>query len=199
MPFVKSRKHAAAPSSAGSPLAAALYTSLALATPAALAADGEADPAGVLPTRTLGKVEVVGEKQKPYTGQLASPKFDQPLVDTTRTVQVIGEDLFNEQGATTLSEALRNSAGVGTFYAGENGNTTTGDTVFMRGFDSSSSIFVDGVRDMGSISRDVFNLEQVEVLKGPAGTDYGRSAPTIGLYRHERRRLPSTCQTSCRV
>jgi catecholate siderophore receptor len=93
-------------------------------------------------------------------------------------VQVIGSDLFNEQGATTLSEALRNSAGVGTFYAGENGATSTGDTVFMRGFDSSSSIFVDGVRDLGSVSRDVFNLEQVEVIKGPAGTDFGRTAPT---------------------
>src|SRR3546814_4296393 len=48
----------------------------------------------------------------------------------------------------------------------------------MRGFDSSSSIFVDGVRDMGSVSRDVFNLEQIEVAKGPAGTDNGRTAPT---------------------
>src|SRR5690606_28582700 len=87
-------------------------------------------------------------------------------------------DLFNEQGATSLTEALRNSPGVGTFYAGENGNTTTGDTIYMRGFDSSSSIFVDGVRDLGSVSRDVFNLEQIEVAKGPAGTDNGRTAPT---------------------
>ncbi|RNF29634.1 catecholate siderophore receptor Fiu, partial [Massilia aurea] len=61
---------------------------------------------------------------------------------------------------------------------GENGNTNTGDAIFMRGFDTSSSIYVDGVRDIGSISRDVFNLEQIDVLKGPAGTDNGRSAPT---------------------
>src|SRR3546814_2839629 len=70
-------------------------------------------------------------------------------------IQVIGSDLFNEQGATTLTEALRNSPGVGTFYVGENGNTTTGDAVYMRGFDTSGSIFVDGIRDLGSISRDV--------------------------------------------
>ncbi|KAG1533608.1 hypothetical protein G6F50_015818 [Rhizopus delemar] len=87
-------------------------------------------------------------------------------------------DLFNQQGATTLTEALRNSPGVGTFYAGENGNTTTGDALFMRGFDTSNSLYVDGVRDLGSISRDVCNIEQVEVTKGPAGTDNGRSAPT---------------------
>ncbi|KLD74392.1 catecholate siderophore receptor Fiu, partial [Xanthomonas hyacinthi DSM 19077] len=73
---------------------------------------------------------------------------------------------------------LRNSPGVGTFYVGENGSTTTGDAIYMRGFDSSSSIFVDGVRDLGSISRDIFNIEQIEVEKGPAGTDNGRSAPT---------------------
>ena len=67
---------------------------------------------------------------------------------------------------------------MGTFFLGENGNTNTGDAVYMRGFDSSGSIYVDGVRDVGSISRDVFNIEQIDVLKGPAGTDSGRGSPT---------------------
>ncbi|MEO8314687.1 MAG: catecholate siderophore receptor Fiu [Pseudomonadota bacterium] len=109
---------------------------------------------------------------------VSSPKFTQPLQDTPQTIQVITRELFNQQGATTLTDALRNSAGVGTFYAGENGNTSTGDAVYMRGFDTSSSIFADGIRDLGSISRDVFNIDSVEVQKGPAGTDNGRSAPT---------------------
>jgi catecholate siderophore receptor len=108
----------------------------------------------------------------------SSPKFTQPLQDTPQTIQVIDKELFNQQGATTLTEALRNSPGVGTFYAGENGSTSTGDAIYMRGFDTSNSIFVDGVRDVGSVSRDVFNIEQVEVEKGPAGTDNGRTAPT---------------------
>ncbi len=105
-------------------------------------------------------------------------KFTQPVADTPQTIQVIDSELFNQQGATTLTEALRNSPGVGTFYAGENGNTTSGDSVSMRGFDTSGSIFVDGVRDLGSISRDIFNIEQIEVVKGPAGTDNGRTAPS---------------------
>jgi catecholate siderophore receptor len=67
---------------------------------------------------------------------------------------------------------------VGAFYAGENGVTSTGDAVYMRGFDTSSSIFVDGVRDLGTASRDLFNIDQVEVVKGAASTDTGRSAPT---------------------
>ena len=45
----------------------------------------------------------------------------------------------------------------------------------MRGVDTSNSIYVDGIRDIGSVTRDTFNTQQVEVIKGPAGT--GRSAP----------------------
>ena len=44
----------------------------------------------------------------------------------------------------------------------------------LRGFNASNSLFVDGVRDDGLISRDVFNLEQVEVFMGPTGSDVGR-------------------------
>jgi catecholate siderophore receptor len=77
-----------------------------------------------------------------------------------------------------LTEALRNTAGVATFFLGENGTTNTGDAVFLRGYDASSAIFVDGIRDLGSISRDVFNVQQVEVVKGPVGADIGRTAPT---------------------
>jgi catecholate siderophore receptor len=173
MSYIKRRKHAA-------PTTLALVAAgMALSPLAASAQDAIGGPAADDQTRTLGNVEVVGEAPKRYTAdRVASPKFTQPLVDTTQTIQVIGAELFNEQGATSLTEALRNSPGVGTFYAGENGNTTTGDTNYMRGFDSSSSIFVDGVRDLGSVSPDVFNLEQIEVAKGPAGTDNGRTAPT---------------------
>ena len=58
----------------------------------------------------------------------------------------------------------------------------------MRGFDTSGSIFVDGVRDLGSISRDIFNIDQVEVVKGPAGTDIGRGAAS-GCRRGRSTRL----------
>ena len=44
----------------------------------------------------------------------------------------------------------------------------------LRGFDASGNIFVDGARDSGSYSRDIFNVEQVEIAKGPA-SDNGRS------------------------
>jgi len=135
-----------------------------------------AAPVDVVPET---KVEVVGKYENAFRAeQASSPKYTERLVDTAQTLQVIKKELFEQQGALTLTEALRNTPGVGAFFLGENGNTTTGDAIFMRGFDTSSSIFVDGVRDVGSISRDVFNLEQIEVLKGPAGTDNGRGSPT---------------------
>ena len=169
--YIQSRKHT------HSGLGSSLGLFAAATAVAALGLPAQAQTADAAPA--LKEVKVEGAADTGYTpGALSSPKFTQPLVNTTQTVNIIKEQLLQEQGATTLTEALRNVPGAGTFYAGENGNTSTGDAVYMRGFDSSSSIYVDGVRDMGSVSRDMFNIDQVEVTKGPAGTDYGRSAPT---------------------
>jgi len=114
---------------------------------------------------------------------LADPKFNQPLADTTRTVTVVPEKVIQEQHATTLTDALKNVAGAGAFFAGENGSTSTGDAIYMRGVDTSNSIYLDGIRDLSSTSRDTFNTESVEVIKGPSGSDYGRSAPSGSINR----------------
>lgn len=105
----------------------------------------------------------------------ASPKLTQALVDTPKTVQVLKKEMLQEQGAVSLMEALRNTPGI-TMQLGENGNTAAGDTFQMRGFSTQASTFVDGVRDLGAVTRDVFNVEQVEVVKGAAGADIGRGA-----------------------
>ena len=174
MSYIRNRKYAPASRHATSALSTAtLAAGIALALPPVSA---HADESGQV--KTLGKIEVQGDDANVNNTTVSSPKFTQPLSDTPQTIQVITKEVFHQQGATTLTEALRNSPGVGTFYAGENGNTSTGDTVYMRGFDTSSSIFVDGIRDLGSVSRDLFNVDSVEVAKGPAGTDNGRSAPT---------------------
>jgi len=126
----------------------------------------------------LSKVSVEANALPGYRADSLSTKFTAPVKDTPQTMQIINSGLMLDQQTTTLTEALRNSPGVGTFFAGENGNSTTGDAVRMRGFDASSSIYVDGVRDMGSVSRDTFNTEQIEVVKGAAGSDYGRTSPS---------------------
>ena len=137
-------------------------TALAQESPAA-GSDHEEENTWELPTLT------VDEQRK----AVSSPKFTVPLVDTPQTISVVSSDIFNAQGATNLSEVLRNTPGI-TFAAGEGGNVASGDSFFMRGFDTSNSIFIDGVRDTGGYSRDTYNIEQVEIAKGPAGADTGR-------------------------
>ncbi|MGH8855658.1 MAG: catecholate siderophore receptor Fiu [Telluria sp.] len=170
MKTIKSRKHSQS-HMMGAALAAVLLPIAAHANDMDNAPPADAKPSS--------KVEIVGKAENAFKAEHASsPKYTEKLVDTAQTVQVIKKELFEQQGALTLTEALRNTPGVGAFFLGENGNTNTGDAIFMRGFDTSGSIFVDGARDVGSISRDVFNLEQIDVVKGPAGTDNGRGSPT---------------------
>lgn len=122
------------------------------------------------------EVSVKASRINPYKAdESASNKITQPLVDTPKTIQVIKKEVLREQGAVSLVDALRNTPGI-TMQLGENGNTSAGDTFQMRGFSTQTSTFVDGIRDLGAVTRDVFNLEQVEVVKGPAGSDIGRGA-----------------------
>src|SRR5688572_1565555 len=124
-------------------------------------------------------LDIAGQSEKVEVTASApgvqSPKYAVPLRDIAQTIAVIPRTVMEEQGATTLSEALRNVPGI-TLQAGEGGGSsnTAGDMFNMRGFNASNSLFVDGVRDDGLISRDVFNLEQVEVFMGPTGSDVGR-------------------------
>ena len=116
-------------------------------------------------------VDVTGPRQA--TRLVA--EYTAPLRDIPQTIEVIPRAAMEAQGVTTLSEALRNVPGI-TLQAGEGGgaSSTAGDMFNMRGFNASNSLFVDGVRDDGLVSRDVFNLEQVEVFMGPTGSDVGR-------------------------
>ena len=169
MAHIKSRKHPV-----GRRLNCSAAVALAvMAMPAyAQQADDAAKQSGTLP-----QITVQGAAETYKAEKVSSPKFTQPLVDTPQTITVIKKELLQDQGATTLTEALRNTPGV-TMTMGENGNTSTGDSIFLRGFDTSGSIFVDGIRDLGTVTRDVFNIEQVEVVKGPSGSDNGRGAPS---------------------
>lgn len=150
----------------------AVAVSLALAASAAQAQTSTAEE-----PKTLSRISVAATEpeETPKVDQVSSPKFTAPLLDTPQTITIVSQQVLQQQGATNLSQALRNTPGV-TFLLGENGNTATGDSIFMRGFDTQGSIFIDGIRDLGSVSRDTFNTEQVEIAKGPAGADYGRSA-----------------------
>lgn len=120
-------------------------------------------------------VTVTGHHDRYRTDTVSSPKKTEALVDTPQTVSVIARELLSDQNAVSLTDALRNTPGI-TMQLGENGSTAAGDTFQLRGFAAQSSIYLDGIRDLGAVSRDVFDVEQIEVAKGPAGSDSGRGA-----------------------
>ena len=178
MRYIQSRKHAAARQPRHRTTVA--LAAAAFALPGAVLAQAAAAPAAAASQArsetTLPTVKVQAAQDNDYKADVvSSPKFTQPIVDTPQTITVIRKELLQQQAATSLSEALRNTPGV-TMQLGENGSTQTGDSINLRGFDSSQSIFVDGIRDLGAVSRDVFNIDQVEVVKGPSGSDIGRGA-----------------------
>jgi catecholate siderophore receptor len=126
----------------------------------------------------LQKVDVVEVDKNDYTEKYkvdksSSSKVTQDLVDTPQTIQVITKKVMDEQQATTLQEALRNTPGI-TLNLGENGNTNSKDNINMRGFDIQGSIFKDGIRDLSNALKDMYNTEAVEVTKGAVGSDNGR-------------------------
>ncbi len=128
---------------------------------------------------TLGEVTVTAARGSAYNPQnVQSQKFTAPLVNTPQTVTVIPQAVYQQQAATNLADVLKNTPGI-TYNAGENGFVSGASNFNMRGFESSNNVFVDGSRDHGNNSRDIFNVESVEVAKGPAA-DNGRG--TAGGY-----------------
>ena len=105
--------------------------------------------------------------------RLQGDKLPQRLQDTPQSVTLVPQALLRAQGVTRLEDALKNVPGI-TLNAGE--GAARGDTVNLRGFSAFNDFFLDGVRDAAVYTRDSFNLEAVEVVKGPSATLFGRGS-----------------------
>jgi len=143
-----------------------------------------ADPAASTAI-TLDATSVNGKAEQASTDykveKASSQKYTAPLVDTPRSVTVIPQQVIKDTNALTLQDALRTVPGI-TFGAGEGGNPQ-GDRPFIRGFDAQGDTYLDGVRDTGAQTREIFAIESVEVAKGPNSAVGGRGAAggTINL------------------
>ncbi len=107
------------------------------------------------------------------TGHPTINTYATSLQDVAQNVQVIPERVLSEQAVNNLQDALKNVPGI-TLNAGEGG--THGDNINLRGFAASDDFFLDGLRDTGFYTRDSFNIEGIEVYKGPASTLFGRGS-----------------------
>lgn len=150
-------------------------------TPAAL---GVLLALGVLSTPTAFAQQQQDEAEKgiekiTVTGQLShysATKSDVPIMETSRSVSIETIDEITEKGALNLSEALTYSAGV---IGNPDGFDTRNDSAKVRGLrvpqyqDSLQSLF----GYYNNTRPDIYTLEQVEVLKGPASVLYGKGSP----------------------
>jgi catecholate siderophore receptor len=123
----------------------------------------------------LPEINVEGERSSDYqTAVPTLPKLTQPLRDTPQSITVVPRQVLEDRATTSTTDALRNVPGV-SLQAGEAGGGQ-GDNLSLRGFSARNDIFLDGMRDFGAYYRDAFNLESVEVLKGPSSVLFGRGS-----------------------
>ena len=119
------------------------------------------------------EVEVKGKVL--YVDQVNSLKPPVPILDVPQSVSVITDDDIKNQGFREIADIIRYSPGV---------NTSQGeghrDAVVFRGVRSTADFYQDGVRDDVQYYRSLYNVEQLEILRGPNALLFGRGG-TGGL------------------
>lgn len=154
----------------GALLASSLAVALAVPAHAEEAADG---PNIVVIGQREANANPNADPEAPFkVDRSQNGKFTEPLRDTPKTVTAIPKEVIDAIGATSFRDVVRSTPGV-TLGTGEGGNAF-GDRIFIRGFDARGDVYIDGVRDPGVTSREIFAVEQIEVIKGPSGTFGGR-------------------------
>lgn len=120
--------------------------------------------------KTLEVVEVVGEKEEyRVTNTTTATKTNTPLVDVPQSITVISEKLIRDQSMQNMGDVVRYVPGV-QMAQGEGHR----DAPILRGNTSTADFFINGMRDDVQYYRDLYNVEKVEVLKGPSGMIFGR-------------------------
>ncbi|MFZ9362676.1 MAG: TonB-dependent receptor [Arenimonas sp.] len=142
-------------------------TLLALSLSLALTSHAQASPED---PAVLDKIEVKGF---PFRYQASDPssamKTETALKDTPQAVTVVTEQQIDDQALHGMADILRYVPGVG-MAQGEGHR----DAPVMRGNASTGDFFTDGIRDDVQYFRDLYNVSQVEVLKGPNAMIFGR-------------------------
>jgi catecholate siderophore receptor len=134
------------------------------------AAESDASPEASMEAGDVPTVVVTGERLDYGSAATArSTKTDTPLIDVPQTIQVVTREQLNDQAQHSLGEVLRYVPGA-SVGQGE-GNR---DQVTLRGQNTSADFFLDGVRDDVQYFRSLYNVERVEILKGPTALLFGR-------------------------
>ena len=104
-----------------------------------------------------------------YSDQVTALKTPVPVLDVPQTVTIVTDDDIRSQGLREIGDIVRYTPGV---------NTSQGeghrDAVVFRGVRSTADFYLDGVRDDVQYYRSLYNVEQVEILRGPNALLFGR-------------------------
>ena len=129
----------------------------------------------VAQSTSVDEIVVTSEYNKPDTSALKMPI---PLVDVPQSLTIIGQEEIKLRGYGELGDLVRYTPGV---------NTSQGeghrDAIVFRGVRSTADFFIDGVRDDVQYYRPLYNLEQVEILRGPNAMLFGRGSTGGALNR----------------
>lgn len=114
--------------------------------------------------------------------QSGATKLETPDIETPQAVSIITRQQYEEQGATSVRQAVSYTPGV---YSNQIGASNRFDYIVLRGFSDGSldNVYLDGLKLMGdtnshsSLVIDPWFLDSVEVVRGPASVLYGRSSP----------------------
>jgi catecholate siderophore receptor len=152
---------------------AAVWTGSALAAGASEDADLDRTVSPITVTAPVKLEHPHQDPVAPYkSDSSASSLFTEPLLDVSKSVVILSNQIISDSGSTTFRDLMRTQPGV-TLGTGEGGNAF-GDRIFIRGFDARNDVYIDGIRDPGVGSRETFAVEQVEILKGPSSAFGGR-------------------------
>ena len=114
--------------------------------------------------------------------QSGATKLATPDIETPQSVSIVTREQFEEQGATSVRQAVSYTPGV---YSNQIGASNRFDYIVLRGFSDGSldNVYLDGLKMLGdtnshsSLVVDPWFLEDIEVVRGPASVLYGRSSP----------------------
>lgn len=113
--------------------------------------------------------EIVVVGQYLYTDQVNALKTPTPVIDVPQSLSIITADQILQQGFSSIGEIIN-------YIPGVNNSQGEGhrDAIVFRGVRSTADFFIDGVRDDVQYYRPLYNLEQVEILRGPNALLFGR-------------------------
>ena len=113
--------------------------------------------------------EIIVKGKVLYSDQVTALKTPIPIIDVPQTLSIITDEDIRRQGFRDIGDIVRYTPGV---------NTSQGeghrDSVVFRGVRSTADFYLDGVRDDVQYYRSLYNLEQVEILRGPYALLFGR-------------------------